>query len=384
MKLVRSFNGLLAVFFVMATLQLHMGGASVLKKLRKKFKTPETCWREKIESHCTTTYEKECSKIMVQQCETAHSKKCTVDYTTECVTEKEEKCVVESKKLCETEYTKECWEEEQKDCRTKPKCNTVLEEVCSTAYEDVCYKKKQKRETSEDQDPALTLAVEDHDEMITVDPALAVVVDELQELKNRNMSKKRAADLVQRIMNYPQKLILKSRSDVHKDFSSGRSKRSPGFVDYVKAVLAGYEEDCEEVARDHCVKVPVEKCHDEQSCDIQTHVKCENVPFERCWEEPHQRCWEEPNERCWQEPYEKCWQEPQETCWEAPIDECVEVPREKCEDVTIQVESDHCETESEENSLIKPRKKRNTLDEGMVDANILEMSSITSESDNRK
>jgi len=400
MKLVRPFYGLLSISFMMATLQLHMSEASILKKLRKKLR-PETCWREKIESHCTTTYEKECSKIMVQQCETTHSKKCTVDYTTECVTEKEEKCVMESKKLCETEYTKECWEEEEKDCRTKPKCNTVLEEVCSTTYEDVCYKKKkQKRETGEDRD-----------EMMNNEPALVVAVDKRQEIKteenlqlseessneenkndfpflrksnkNRNMSKKRAADLVQRIMDNPQKLKLKSRSDDNKDFSSRRSRRSPGFVDYVKAVIAGYEEDCDEVARDHCVKVPVEKCHDEQSCDIQTHVKCEEVPFERCWEEPQQRCWEEPKERCWQEPYEKCWEEPQETCWEEPIDECFEVPREKCEDVTIQVESDQCETESEENNLIKPRKKRQTWDEGKVDANMFEILSATSESENR-
>jgi len=416
MKLVRSFNGLLAICLMMATLQLHVSEASIIKKLRKKFKTPETCWREKIENHCTTTYEKECSKTMAQQCETTHSKKCTVDYTTECVAEKEEKCVMESKKLCETEYTKECWEEEQKDCRRKPKCNTVSEEVCSTTYEVVCYKKKQKRETGEDRD-----------EMIKIDPSPAGAVDELQKLKteeilqlsdkslkvvgklgetdqkltreevalsddqdslgnkenrtdfpilmkrnkNRNMSKKRAADLVQKIMDNPHKLKLKGRTDEdeQKDFSSGRSKRS-GFVDFVQAAIAGYEEDCEEVARDHCVKVPVEKCHDEQSCEIQTHVKCEEVPFERCWEEPHQRCWEEPKERCWQEPYEKCWQEPQENCWEEPIDECFEVPREKCEDVTIQVESDHCKAESEENNVIKPRKKRNTWDEGKADANM--------------
>jgi len=428
MKLVRPFYVLLSISFMMATLQLHVSEASILKKLRKKLKTPVTCWREKIESHCTTTYEKSCSKIMVQQCETAHFKKCTVDYKTECVTEKE-KCVMESKKLCETENTQECWEEEQKDCRTKPKCNTVLEEVCSTTYEDVCYKKKkQKRETGEDRD-----------EMIIIDPELAVAVVERQEIttedilqlsdksskvggklieagqtftreevalrdvqyslaneesrndfpilrkrnKNRNMRKKRASDLVKRIIDNRQKFNLKSRSDDKKDFSSERSKRSPGFVDYVKAVLAGYEEDCDEAARDHCVKVPVEKCHDEQSCEIQTHVKCEEVPFERCWEEPQQRCWEEPKERCWQEPYDKCWQEPQENCWEEPIDECFEVPREKCEDVTIQVESDQCETESEENNLIKPRKKRQTWDEGKVDANMFEILSATSESENR-
>merc|ERR1719233_2133060 len=225
--------------------------------------------------------------------------------------------------------------------------------------------------------------------MIKIDHALAVAVDKRQEIKteeilqlsnessneenkndfpilrknskNRNMSKKRAADLVQRIMDNPQKLKLKSRSDDNKDFSSGRNRRSPGFVDYVNAVLVGYEEDCDEVARDHCVKVPVEKCHDEQSCEIETHVKCEEVPFERCWEEPQQRCWEESKERCWQEPYEKCWEEPQETCWDEPVDECFEVPREMCEDVTIQVESDHCETEYEDNNLIKPRKKAKHL-----------------------
>merc|ERR1719233_225432 len=118
--------------------------------------------------------------------------------------------------------------------------------------------------------------------MIKIEPAPAVNVDERQQIKteeilqlsdessneenkndfpilrkndkNRNMSKKRAADLVQRIMDNPQKLKLKSRSDDKKNFSSGRSKRSPGFVNYVKAVLAGYEEDCEEVARGHYVK----------------------------------------------------------------------------------------------------------------------------------
>ena len=65
-----------------------------------------------------------------------------------------------------------------------------------------------------------------------------------------------------------------------------KQKRS-GFVDYVQAVLAGYEEDCEEVARDHCVKVSVEKCPDEQSCEIRTHEKCEEVPHAcgvRWWE----------------------------------------------------------------------------------------------------
>jgi len=403
MKLVNLFDALLAISLVMVTLQLHMSEASIIKKLKKKLKTPETCWRKKIEKHCTTTYEKECSKVMVQQCETTHSKKCTVEHTEECVTEKEEKCVMESETLCETEYTTECWEEEHKDCRNKPKCNTVLEEVCSTTYEEVCYKKKkQKRETDEDRN-----------EVNMNDPALAGAVDELQEMKtdlilqlrnksqegggklgeavqkftreeagsrdvedflvseenindipislkrknSRNMRKKRAADLVQRIMDNPQKLKLKSRSDDQKDESISRSKRSPGFVDYVQAVLAGYEEDCEEVARDHCVKVPVEKCHDEQSCEIQTHEKCEEVPHERCWEEPRQRCWEEAKERCWQEPHERCWQEPQENCWEEPIEDCYEVPHEKCEDVTIQVESDHCETEPEKNNLIKPRKK---------------------------
>ena len=345
---------------------------------------------------------------MVQQCETTHTKECTVDYLKECVTEKERKCVMESEKLCETEHITECWEEEQKDCRTKPKCNTVLEEVCSTTYEDVCYKKKkQKRETR------------DHGDMNIVDPALIVAVDKLQEMKkkedlhqsdefseggkpgeevqwltregvalneasegnvhdipiivkgekSRHSRKKREVDIVQRIIDSPQNLQMKRQTDDQKNIVTGRQKRSL-FMDYMRAVNAGYNEDCEEVARDHCVKVPVEKCHEELSCQTKTHEKCEEVPHERCWEEPRQRCWEEPKERCWQEPYERCWEEPHEKCWEAPVENCHEVPREKCEDVIIQVESDYCEPESEKSDLVKPRRKRQSEDDGKIEENV--------------
>ena len=60
MQLVRPMNCFLTIIFVLAILQLNMNisEASILKKLKKKLKNPETCWKEKTENHCTTTYEK--------------------------------------------------------------------------------------------------------------------------------------------------------------------------------------------------------------------------------------------------------------------------------------------------------------------------------------
>jgi len=402
MKLRRNFPNL-AICVLVTFLHLQLAETSILKKLQKKLKETdaERCWEEKVEHFCTTTYEKECAQKMIQQCETTHTKQCTVDYKTECVTESEEKCVMENEKKCKTEHITECWEEEEKDCRTKPKCNTVLEEVCSTTYTGACYGKKQKRDTGEDRD-----------DFVMIDPALAVAVDILQkmstkdilkicdksatpsskgeaaiaykyvndfldnehnekviqDLVKRNMERKtlkrREAEIIEKLLRNPQK--LETAAVNMKRSRSARLKRSPGLMDYVEAVLAGYEEDCEEdVPRDHCVKVPVEKCHDEQTCEFQTHEKCEEVPHEQCWEEPKQRCWQEPKQRCWQEPHERCWQEPQNNCWEGPIEECHEVPREKCEDVKVQVETNNCES-----NYIKPRRKRENVDEEDFNATV--------------
>merc|ERR550519_2164213 len=97
------------------------------------------------------------------------------------------------------------------------------------------------------------------------------------------------------------------------------------------------EELCHHIPHHHCVKVPVEKCHDVQ--------KCWDEPHQKCWQEPEEKCWDEPKQVCHQEPREKCHQVPHKKCHQVPHEHCTEEPREHCEYPTKLVAKKKCEKE---------------------------------------
>jgi len=322
----------------------------------KLFKKKEECdiiWEEHTQPHCSTSYEKhcvteysdkchteyttECKPTYEKQCKTQYERVCKEENVKECTTEYVDKCETENIEECTTEYTEECWDEWDDVCHKHPECHTTYVDHCEPVFKKHCHghggKKKGKKWR---RDVAEELVNEEDDE------------EEFDELKN--MSTAEVLD------------ILSDPQDDYVDHDSyGSSKQKRHIADKIHKFLkkGKKKEKCETIdAGEQCEKVPVENCHDVESCSKEIRRECKKVPHQKCWQEPHEKCWQVPHEKCWDEPHEKCWDEPHEKCWDEPskvctqvpwekcskepYDHCTDHPKEYCEDVKVKVARRHC------------------------------------------
>jgi len=287
---------------------------NLLKKLFKK--DPKKCdiiWTEKIWPECTVTQEKVCGEVFEDQCTTHTTEECGTTIEEVCHTEHTRQCTTEYKEECETSHTTECSTEHKQVCDSTPHCETVVEEKCSTKYQKIC-------------DPGL------------LEGADLKVVEE-----QRGEAKKIFSPVFE---PSPEKGRKRREVEPEAEVEQGGRRKRHALIKKLFDFIGDKkkkEELCHHVPHKHCVKVPVEECHEVEQCWQEPHENCRQVPHERCWHEPSERCWDEPKVVCHQEPREECRQVPSQQCHQVGREVCQEEPREHCDYLTKLVPMKRCE-----------------------------------------